>query len=60
MLILRAFGCGAFRNPPDVVAGVMKKLTDTYSRYFETVEFAVYCPPKNPANLVAFQRAFGL
>lgn len=59
VLILGAFGCGAFRNPPDVVAGVMKKLTDKYSRYFEVIEFAVYCSPKNPANLVAFQRALG-
>ena len=59
VLILGAFGCGAFRNPPEVVARAMKKLTDKYSRYFETVEFAVYCTPKNPTNLVAFQRAFG-
>ena len=59
VLILGAFGCGAFRNPPDVVARVMKTLTDKYLHYFDTIEFAVYCPPKNPANLVAFQRAFG-
>lgn len=57
-LILGAFGCGAFRNPPEVVAGVMKKLTDKYAGYFDVIEFAVYCSPKNPVNYEAFSRAF--
>ena len=41
VLILGAFGCGAFRNPPDLVAEVFESLVKNYS--FETVEFAVFC-----------------
>lgn len=40
VLILGAYGCGAFHNPPDVVAEVFKELLNQY--YFETVEFAVF------------------
>ena len=40
-LILGAYGCGAFHNPPEVVATVFKMLLKQY--HFETVEFAVYC-----------------
>jgi uncharacterized protein (TIGR02452 family) len=41
VLILGAFGCGVFRNPPHTVASIFKELLAKYS--FETVEFAVYC-----------------
>ena len=41
VLILGAFGCGAFRNPPQIVASVFNELIRDYN--FETVEFAVYC-----------------
>ena len=57
-LILGAFGCGAFRNPPKVVAKVMKDLTDKYSCYFKNIEFAVYCSSKNPTNYDVFRDAF--
>ena len=53
--ILGAFGCGAFRNPPEVVASVMKQLTDKYRYYFRNIEFAVYCPPKNMRNYEIFR-----
>lgn len=41
VLILGAFGCGAFRNPPEIVAEIFASLIKNYS--FETVEFAVFC-----------------
>jgi len=41
VLILGAFGCGAFNNPPKIVAKVFKELLSNYS--FKTVEFAVFC-----------------
>ena len=40
-LVLGAFGCGAFNNPPKVVAKIFASLIRSYS--FDTVEFAVYC-----------------
>lgn len=39
VLILGAWGCGAFRNPIDVVARVFRSMLANYN--FETVEFAL-------------------
>ena len=41
VLILGAFGCGAFHNPPEVVANIFNDMIRNYS--FEIVEFAVFC-----------------
>lgn len=58
VLILGAFGCGAFRNPPEIVAEAAKSAVGEYLRYFSTVEFAVYCPPGNDANYRVFEKTF--
>ena len=58
VLILGAFGCGAFRNPPEVVAGAMRRTLEDYRLCFETVEFAVFCPPGHEENYRAFRNAF--
>lgn len=57
VLILGAFGCGAFRNDPAVVAGAMAQAIREYRRAFRTIEFAVYCPPGREENLHAFRSA---
>ena len=41
VLILGAFGCGAFHNPPEIVSEIFASLIKNYS--FELVEFAVFC-----------------
>lgn len=41
VVILGAFGCGAFRNPPAVVAQAMKTAAQEYRKNFETIEFSV-------------------
>jgi len=38
VLILGAFGCGAFRNPPEVVARAMKPVVEEYRYCFKTIE----------------------
>lgn len=48
VLILGAFGCGAFGNPPELVAKIFKEKLEKYS--FDTVEFAVYCSTDSPNN----------
>ena len=42
VLILGAFGCGAFRNSPYVVASAFRKVVDYYLYDFQVIEFAIF------------------
>ena len=53
-LILGAFGCGAFRNPPELVAKVFNKVMRDFLCYFDTIEYAVYHTEREVANYEAF------
>ena len=62
VIILGAFGCGAFHNPPDIVADAFRKvlLEARYNKAFDEVIFAVkrtniICP-----NIEAFEKNFSL
>lgn len=59
VVILGAFGCGAFRNKPEVVARAAKEVIVDYLHAFKTIEFAVYCPPRNDTNFKVFKRVMG-
>lgn len=56
VVILGAFGCGAFANNPDVVALAAKNVVKEYLRAFKVIEFAVYCSPRDDRNYKAFDR----
>ena len=56
VVILGAFGCGAFHNPPEVVAAAYKTVVDEFRGYFGTIEFAVYCRPGDSWNFEIFKR----
>ena len=59
VLILGAFGCGAFCNPPDVVAAAYRDVLPEFAHAFSTVEFAVYCTPRDDSNYQAYHRTLG-
>ena len=59
VVILGAFGCGAFQNPPEVVAECYKKLIQEYDGVFETIEFAVYCSERDKRNYEVFHKIIG-
>ena len=59
VVILGAFGCGAFRNPPAVVAQAMKTVVQEYRMSFETIEVAVYCSTQYDTNYRIFQQVLG-
>lgn len=59
VVILGAFGCGAFRNPPAVVAQAMKTVVQEYRMRFETIEFAVYCTTQYDTNYRVIQQVLG-
>ena len=54
ILILGAFGCGAFENDPEVVARAYKTALHEFPKVFDRIEFAVYCSPKNSRNYDVF------
>lgn len=59
VVILGAFGCGAFKNSPEVVARAMKKVVQEFRNYFEVIEFAVFCSPRDEQNYTVFERILG-
>lgn len=40
-IILGAFGCGVFKNPPYLVARAFKEVLDIYRNYFDNIIFAI-------------------
>ena len=58
VVILGAFGCGAFANPPELVAKAMHASIDEHKYDFETIELAVYCPLRDTSNYEVFAKEF--
>lgn len=58
VLVLGAFGCGAFGNDPKIVAEAYRRLLGDFARRFTAVEFAVYCSPRDVSNFDAFCGTF--
>ena len=54
ILILGAFGCGAFQNDPHIVAQAYKNILPDFVHYFHTIEFAIFCNAKNIENYQVF------
>ena len=60
ILVLGAFGCGAFNNPPDLVAETFHQLLIDmgYGKYFRRVIFAIKGREGDNPNMTAFQNVF--
>jgi len=56
VVILGAFGCGAFQNKPEIVARAAANVINDYLYMFKNIEFAVYCSLKDSRNYDAFKR----
>jgi len=54
VLILGAFGCGAFHNDPQIVAQAYRNILPEFLRHFRVIEFAVYCRPTDMTNYESF------
>jgi len=59
VLVLGAFGCGAFRNNPEIVDRAYKTALQVFPKVFRQIEFAVYCPPGDTRNYKAFKDILG-
>lgn len=40
-LLLGAWGCGVFKNPPDINAQIFREVLEQYSNYFNNIIFAI-------------------
>jgi len=59
-VVLGAWGCGAFRNPPGVVASAFKdELGGRFGGVFRKIVFAIYANRSDDSNLAAFKQRFG-
>lgn len=60
-LVLGAFGCGAFHNPPDEVASIFSLMVKKYGKYFKKIGFAILIvKPTDNENLDYFKQIFKL
>lgn len=59
VLILGAYGCGAFFNPPKLVASAFKQIQEKYETYFDVIEYAVFCGGHERKNYDVFRETFG-
>lgn len=54
VLILGAFGCGVFANPPELVVEAFNNVLPEFRNHFEAIEFGIYCRSKEDPNYRAF------
>ena len=54
-VILGAFGCGAFRNDPKIVAEAYKQILPEFKNAFKVIEFAVFCKNQETINYDSFK-----
>lgn len=59
VFVLGAFGCGAFRNPPEIVARVFNDIMQDFLCHFESIEYAVFHIDREVANYEAFKKIMG-
>ncbi len=58
VIVLGAFGCGAFKNDPFTVAKAYRRVLDELGGYFKHIEFAVFCAGDETLNYDAFRKTF--
>lgn len=59
ILVLGAFGCGAFCNDPKVVAKAYANVLKDCRQFFDLVEFAIFCRNFETENYDAFREYLG-
>ena len=59
ILVLGAFGCGAFSNDPELVAAAWKNALVDYRQYFEIIEFSIFCRDWEKENFKIFNKIIG-
>lgn len=58
VVILGAFGCGVFKNPPDLVAKCFKNVISKYEGMLDVIDFAIINDGRGKKNFEEFQKVF--
>ena len=58
ILVTGAFGCGAFKNEPKIVAEAWKEALKTYQKKFDYIIFAVFFRNRESDNFKVFNEKF--
>lgn len=56
IFVTGAFGCGAFKNNPSVVATAYKNILPDFDGAFREIVFAIFCTPRDTQNFDAFRK----
>lgn len=56
IFVTGAFGCGAFKNNPSVVAQAYKNILPEFDGALKEIVFAIYCTPRETKNFDAFSK----
>ena len=56
IIVLGAFGCGAFQNDPNIVAKAYRDALKEYAKRFDVIEFAIYCRNYETENYDEFDK----
>ena len=56
IIVLGAFGCGAFQNDPNIVAKAYRDALKEYGKRFDVIEFAIYCRDYETENYDEFKK----
>lgn len=56
IFVTGAFGCGAFRNNPEVVVNAYNKILPEFDGFFKEIVFAIYCRPHETQNFDTFKK----
>ena len=59
IFVTGAFGCGALKNNPEVVAQAYKNILPDFDGYFKEIVFAIYCTPREVKNFDSFKKILG-
>ncbi|MBR4153642.1 MAG: TIGR02452 family protein [Selenomonadaceae bacterium] len=59
IFVTGAFGCGAFKNNPEVVAQAYKKVLPEFEGYFKEIVFAIFCRSNELKNFELFKKILG-
>lgn len=60
-IVLSAFGCGGFCNPPEHVAAMFKTAIDKWSQYFDVIRFCILDEDNHPkSNYATFANILNL